>query len=165
MAETCQPLPNLDGGFAYGESSLSTASFEEITLSAWIKADNLPIGGSAILSAVDGPSLSPIPLGWDFSRNSTHFKFWADRSNLSAFVSVPFSDTTSWHNIVATYDGNYQKIYLDGVLEDTLSYSVGLDGSGSTYIGAHSSNIYFPCNKCTIKVVRPRVIRASQHIF
>ncbi|MFC1723603.1 NosD domain-containing protein, partial [Nanoarchaeota archaeon] len=51
-------------------------------------------------------------------------------------ASFAFSDTTSWHHVVGTYNGTDQKIYLDGVLKDTEPDDWVLHASAASLIGS-----------------------------
>jgi len=54
-----------------------------------------------------------------------------------------YSDTTSWHHIVALYDGSNGKLYLDGVKVLDASHSTDLDLNGlKTIVGAYYSASY-----------------------
>jgi hypothetical protein len=43
---------------------------------------------------------------------------------------APFSDITSYHSLIATYDGATMKVYLDGVLQATTYKQTGATGTG-----------------------------------
>ncbi len=50
--------------------------------------------------------------------------------------STTVGQDTNWHHIAATYDGATMKLYIDGVLDNSVSQSLSMpDGSSNLYIG------------------------------
>jgi len=57
----------------------------------------------------------------------------------SSDVISDITPNKNWHNAVATYDGAMQKLYFDGVLIDTMSFTLLTNNSTPFVIGASSS--------------------------
>jgi len=95
----------------------------ELTVSAWFKTDTADVDGS-IVCFEDGEF--ELLIGHE-GAGSLNLK-----THGSGISFINFTDTSSWHHAVATWDGsaNEKKIYLDGVLEDTTGDSNPLDLDG-----------------------------------
>ena len=105
------------------------------TVSLWFKLDSA-YGG---LFSISSFSSSYGAMNFYVSGYELIFRLASDVS-----TKVPMSDTTSWHHVVGTYDGStIKKIYLDGALGDSDSYTADLDLDGlKTIIGGFYSSTY-----------------------
>lgn len=88
------------------------------TISFWILSDTYPINNS--FNAHQGVSY-----GTPSTNSDNELYFWRNASNVdylrysgynNDFDWVVSYNTNQWYNIVATYDGNDAKVYLDNVL-------------------------------------------------
>jgi len=103
---------------------------DTVTISAWIYADNLPVGAHTILTQ------------YNASHEGYYFYVKNDRPALylegSEAESEDAIDTQEpdWHHIAGTYDGSNLRIYVDGVLKNTSEDLSGETGVHTdTYIG------------------------------
>ena len=105
------------------------------TVSLWFKLDSADKG----LFNISSFSSSYGAMSFYVSGYELIFRLASDVS-----TKVPMSDTASWHHVVGTYDGStIKKIYLDGALGDSDSYTADLDLDGlKTIIGGFYSNAY-----------------------
>ena len=63
--------------------------------------------------------------------------------------------TEGWHHIVGTYDLTNRKLYVDGVLRDTDSYSTAMESSDAPVeIGRYSHNNAFTTDDT---IAQPRI--------
>ena len=94
-----------------------------LTVSAWFKTDIADVDGGIV--CFEDEELA-IKIGHE-GAGSLNLKTHGAGSSF-----INFTDTSSWHHAVATWDGsaNEKKIYLDGGLEDTTSDSNPLDLDG-----------------------------------
>ena len=104
---------------------------DEITIEAWIYPKNL-VGEKTILRKEGQIAFNIIPNDlclWLRKSGS-----WTNVVSTGGFSS---GDINKWYHIVATWDGNYPKLYVNGELEATGSQYIGpLDSSSyKDYIG------------------------------
>jgi hypothetical protein len=114
MIGFAQDFNNLDGKYDMidcGDNSIFDISGNQITLQAWIKHNITPqahfYGIMNHKGWYDGYSL------W-IEQNSLKLAFNLP-GETSQLVSNTDITTNTWHYIVATYDGSYMRIYIDGV--------------------------------------------------
>jgi hypothetical protein len=110
-----------------------------ITVSTWIKwAINPTTGGSwASIVSKDGDRQYRL----QHNQDNTKFEF-AVRTNSGGrwLTSTTKPVENVWYYVVGTYDGETLKIYVNGSLENSLSYSGDiLQSSSPLLIGSHSS--------------------------
>jgi|GEM_PF-1587001 len=112
-----------------------------LTVEAWIK----PTGGvwCAIVSKFihsssgEGYSLEI------FSDNRVSILFGNNWSDWTALTSGSAISTGVWHHIAATYDGSTLKIYVDGYLAGSGSWTNGItDAGGPLYIGCRDGSTF-----------------------
>ncbi len=102
-----------------------------VSLSAWVKLDELPsyIGGESYAGIFDSEQDAYV-LYLDKPNNELRFKV-TDIDGSAERPGIPAAalDTDRWHHVVGIYDGSQAeaRIYLDGVLMDTHS-NPGLTG-------------------------------------
>jgi len=125
-----------DGGDDYG--SVSCAQFQSgnnpLTLECWVKwsgnganTNNIIFGYGADTAANQVPVLY-------VSSNIFSFNFGSGAGNVNSSTI----STNTWYHVVGTYDLTSTKIYVNGILQNTTSYSsanVILSGSNGTNAG------------------------------
>lgn len=117
-------------------NALNTRS--AITVSAWIKADSWVGGNRRILQKGItnnqyelGDTGNPDSLGWFLGAGGARFG-----------VRMASPSTGVWHLLHGTYDGSQSKIYLDGILQNSLPATGEMAISNdSLYIGQKPSGI------------------------
>ncbi len=93
------------------ENSTSLKPTVAVTLSMWVDL----VGGDGTTQHIVGNISSGG--GYGLRQESNELRFYVN----SNFVKIPTTDYSSgWHYITGTSDGQYIKIFLDGVLKDTL---------------------------------------------
>jgi hypothetical protein len=114
-----------DLGIGDGQGTLSAG--------AWFKSDNtasadgiINLGGNEFYITVESNNVYLV-------------------MNAGAFVQgTAFTDTGSWHYVLAVYTGSAGILYLDGSKEVDEAHSTDLDLSGqATEIGRYATNYYF----------------------
>jgi glycerophosphoryl diester phosphodiesterase len=102
-----------------------------VTMSAWVKLDQLPSAISGAYSGIMDSAPDNFVLYLDKANNELRFKV-TTASGAAARPGIPASllDTTNWHHIMGVYDGaaSEASIYLDGQLTSTLAAG-GLTGN------------------------------------
>jgi len=101
---------------------------DEFTISAWFKADALTNLDVIIGNLVIGTYVNGFAIHWITGNN---LKFWV-ANHSSNYVTISFSDTGSWHHVIASYKksgtaGKQLRFRLDNgaVVEGTYSTSIG----------------------------------------
>ena len=102
---------------------------QELTVSAWFKADTLGDHDGMVTKT----NLAAFSDGWGITYFSGNWRFWVTHWGGAAGGGVAiksFSDTTSWHHIVGTFDknagSNQVNIYIDGVLGTPGSSTINI---------------------------------------
>lgn len=90
-----------------------------ITLEAWV----YPTKNTGIQDVISKSSNS-INTGYIFPRTDngwTNFSFYLCFVGGWKIVNAPFPSLNSWHHLAATYDGAMMRLYLDGVLVNSVA--------------------------------------------
>lgn len=82
---------------------------DTVTISAWIYADNLPVGSHSILIQSDPPSGYQLYVGEVLGNDKPIFYLKGNQA-----ISVESIDVGAWYHLAGTYDGSDLKIYVDG---------------------------------------------------
>lgn len=114
-----------------------------ITLEQWITADDWTAGDSVNFLA----SLSCTQAG-----GYSHYIWegtWRSYVRVGGSYQIPTADVSSfvagsWHHVVTTFDGQYTKLYFDGVLVDTEDLGtsgnvISYDSDNSIIVGAEAT--------------------------
>lgn len=136
---------NFDGVNQYAEFSHDSVlkPTAAITLEQWITADDWSAGDPTNFLA----SLSCTQAGgyayyiWEGT--------WRSYVRVGGSYQIPTADVSgfvagSWHHVVTTFDGQFTKLYLDGVLVDTEDLGtsgnvIGYDADNSILVGAEAT--------------------------
>ncbi len=131
LASAVTPIPptcalNLSGVAGEGVQVANNAAINlttAYTYEAWIKASTDISTWRAIISRNGYPNYSPgifVASSTDVYPGKLRVDF-----NIGAVAKVFYSTTSvndnQWHHIATTYDGANMKIYIDGILENTLA--------------------------------------------
>lgn len=129
-------MPGTTGRFAIAPNNASLNITDAISIAAWARPTE--VGYRTILSK-SGTN------GYELALNKNgkvEFRFNADANGNTYQVfsnaSYPF-DGTTWIHIAATYDGTTTKIYINGLLDKSLTFSTPasiLTNTSGLYIGS-----------------------------
>ena len=132
---------DFDGSNDNIDTGMSISS-EPITLSAWVnldsvnRGDSLQFGNAWIYeySHTYGVGFSSDKYGEDRSlpSDSTMFQLITDKDN-GDFISIP-NKADTWYFLTAAYDGSTMKLYKDGELYTSRSYSGGWTDPSQDFI-------------------------------
>jgi hypothetical protein len=108
------------------------------TVSAWVRADSLETN----MGIVDKDrSASGYHLGWLAA--SSVFRFGRDNGGVYASSTRTFS-TGQWYHLVGTYDDANLKLYVNGILEDTETFTADFtDTAAQLLIGNTDDSLFF----------------------
>ena len=123
---------SFDGNNDYinaGSSNGYNDLWNAITISAWVQTPSAPGVHKGIVSK--GTNASYNNFDFNIEPNGT-VRFWFHDVSASSIV---YSSTSmgdgEWHHIVAVWDGTYNCIYVDGVLEDEMPNAPTIVASGA----------------------------------
>jgi hypothetical protein len=124
-----------DSGFEITvANSKDSFAFKKFTVESWYFANSIPTGGQARILTFDyaasgirnGWALCVFPQGFpDFTLSSGDGTEWIDC--LCPIAILP----GKWYHIVGSFDGSNLRLYVNGVLENTVSYSGGVLAPGT----------------------------------
>jgi Concanavalin A-like lectin/glucanases superfamily len=108
--------------------------FKTFTVETWYYANSIPTDGQlkilnfdyAALGVRNGWTLCIVEQGYaDFTLSSIDGNTWVNAQSITALTP------NKWYHIAGSYDGSSLRIYVNGVLESTVSYSGGVRAPGT----------------------------------
>ena len=93
------------------------------SVSCWVKLDSV-----ALCGIVGNFKTGAAPqVGFALTLSSgLNFQFWSDgtaSSSAGTVTGTTVPNTSTWYNVIGVYDGSLVKIYVNNVLENSVSYS------------------------------------------
>jgi hypothetical protein len=132
-------------GYAYSyvtiPDSPSLRPNSSLTLAAWVKTDTNETGSCPIIAKQYGSSWHN-SFGLWYQYGTLRFAIEDGIVNpLTSVISTAQPPANEWHHIVATYDGSFIRLYVDGVerVNRTFTESILYDGN-LVLIGADCDN-------------------------
>lgn len=119
---------------------------EKITVSAWVKrnTEDLSDNYDIIIEKKDTAfAYGGTEWSLQFDGAGNNLNFQVNNESQSYVGAYTTTDIVKgrWYNIIGTYDGNFVRIYTNGVLEDSVSLSGRIfDLGGNITIGAFTKN-------------------------
>ena len=110
-----------------------------ITVEAWVKNDGY--GWQGIVSKWSGGKSYVLSTDWGGSGRAMFFLSY-DGTNYYTVEGTTCLVNNGWHHIVGTYDGNWMRLYVDGVQEGTpvnQTFNISVS-TGSLIIGSWYAN-------------------------
>jgi Zn-dependent metalloprotease len=109
-------------------SPISALTKDDVTIAAWIKADDLPDGGHSIIQQYDNP------YGYSLYVDGVDDKpaLWLNSYHA---ISTEAISTGEWYHLAGTYDGYKLKIFVDGFDKGTQNLWGQKGISHDSYIG------------------------------
>lgn len=103
--------------------------------------------------------------GWNFEQVSggkVNFALYTTKNEYSAVTYSGVITDNKWHHVVGTFDGQYKKIYTDGVLSNSINlgakYQIKYNTSADLYIGkespAYDTTTFLIGNMSDIRIYR-----------
>jgi hypothetical protein len=139
-------------------------SLNQMTISSWNYSTDYVQNGHLFEKTTDGTTNTQysLLLGTD---GNIRFRTFGLRFSLD--LAAPMTAVNNqWNNIVATWDGTYKKIYVNGVLtatSDVLIDSVTANSTGPAYIGIAGNFSANPFNgRISNTTIYNRALTASE---
>ncbi len=98
-----------------------------ITLEAWVNLNK----GSSSYPAIIAKSNSIWEDGYGLYFEDGYFRFWVFSGTNSAWPEGLSKGYNEWQHIVGTYDGSYAKLYINGVLQDSVAFSESITNTST----------------------------------
>ena len=108
-------------------TSSAVSPTEAITVSAWVNFTSLEDYDLVVGNTDTGSN------GWRLAMDNADNIIFAINSWGSNHAETPMSSTGVWHHLVGTYDKSNIKIYLDGELKGTDSYTDSITYSSNVF--------------------------------
>ncbi len=126
----------------------SFRSTDAFTLEAWVRPTAFSSPAQRIMSKYDGGVVGYYIMGLNSSGKLYLFRERAPWGSAVSLNSVPLNE---WSHVAATYDGNYMRLYINGVLEREVEDTIAVNSSRPTslvigtglYQGNPSSSVAF----------------------
>lgn len=134
------PAGNFNGSNAVvGIGNSSAFNPSNITVEAWIYPTNVNGGGEeSILRKSVSSSDSGLIYDFILQQDGVYLRL---NGNNGFAKSNTHLQNNQWYHVAGTYDGSTIKIYINGVLDNSVSYNVPLrPSSGNLYIGGDGQN-------------------------
>jgi len=143
---------SFDGTDDYVDTGIGSWSYDNVTISAWIKTsfggDNQLIVGAD----QNSPGKRTFQFRVDSGGTARAIFFHSGASDTQPKSTTNVNDG-NWHHFVATYDSSQAKIYVDSVEEDSRSVSGGLDTGAPVEIGKRvTDKSYFNGNISNVQI-------------
>jgi hypothetical protein len=153
-----------DGVLLPGSSALS---LNTMTISSWNFSANYNQSGFMFEKTTNGSVNTQYSLF--FAGDNTIYYRTIGLSTQDLLVSTSFVNNSQWNNIVATFDGNIKRIYINGVLRATsasLTGTVTANTTGASYIGIYGSFAGYPFNgRISSTLIYNRALTESEILY
>jgi hypothetical protein len=119
------------------DSSLNMTN--KMTVSAWVKSNDMGKENQDILSKTESGSYS-LALNETDGEVDSKFAFLVNINNNYEYVYSASHPQEEWYHVVGSYDGSEMKIYVNGIVEGTLSVSGSVKNNTSPLILGNESH-------------------------
>ncbi|MBL7050155.1 MAG: hypothetical protein ISR96_11625, partial [Nitrospira sp.] len=126
-----------------GNSSEFDLGTNAFALEAWVKGSSFQNDYGRIIDRYLHGGTAGYTLYRNASNNKVQFTFWNTAGGRHDVASTTSITDETWHHIAAVYDGQWMKLYVDGVVEAqkdiglvTLSIANNVLGIGGNFDGA-----------------------------
>ena len=137
---------NFDGidDYVSISSNASLSMTSAITIEAWVKTNGSPTGEQYIITKSNDSYFVGLNVAGNVGRASFYINGVSTGWLYSNSTSI---NDNNWHHIASTYDGSVIKIYIDGILDNSVIASGNIVTGGSdVVIGCRIFNYFFQGN-------------------
>ena len=116
-----------------------TLSFSgNLSVSAWVRISSFSNIIAAVISKTSNSS--PNGFGLELTSNQPKLSFWLADGNDNEQVTTDILSLDTWYHIVGTNDGEHSRIYVNGILQNSIEQGdVGLTDSNPLKLGLHAN--------------------------
>ena len=125
-------------------SDTTTLGPNLITVSAWVNTD-VPATRQSIAGKWGNPYIWWLEISDpSYTSSAIQFNITTNNSDTTTVQTTTTLTANTWYHIVATFDGNNLRIYLNGNLEGTTAKTGTIQSASSNlYLGGRVGDIYF----------------------
>jgi hypothetical protein len=131
---------SFDGVDDYVNTPLSINGYAGLTYEAWVNAGDLNFGGTSWKVIIDDGNNQTFLAVIKTNYQITFAVNTSSRSTLNSSLTL---SQNQWYHIVGTYDGSYQRIYVNGVLDTSKAWSGNIVSSTTVRVGWGLSDRYW----------------------
>jgi len=117
-----------------------------ITIEAWIKVNSIN-GNYQDIVCREAWGQAGTGGGYEFSITNTgkvRLDLYQSHNQYTTAIGVTTVTTNTWHHVAGVFDGNQMRVYLDGVLDGSLSTTSGpASGTSALNIGNSTYTTYY----------------------
>jgi hypothetical protein len=136
------------GDYLQAPSSTSLNITGAITLEAWIRYNST--GAYQSIVARESANITGGGGGYELILTDTgkvRLNIWVSPTSYAATIGATTVSTGVWHHVAAVSDGTQRRIYLDGILDASVTSAlVPASGTAGLKIGRRSSSTNYPFN-------------------
>ncbi|MFA5239940.1 MAG: cellulase family glycosylhydrolase [Phycisphaerae bacterium] len=145
------------------------------TIAAWIQTDNS--SDSQVNTYVSKGHRTTLPVStgaygiWDNASNNIEFFIYEGTTLYSAASAVDSSFNGVWHHVAGTYDGSQIKLYIDGELKATSTYTGTINTNtkrllmGASEAGNSSNQTYYHNGKIDEVRIYSRALSQAEIMY
>jgi len=148
-----------DGSSEYIDTNSTFNTLTSFSISAWFKADDTAGVVRSIVSTRDHGIPSSQGLDIYINGNVLTGRVY---SNGATEVTQSFTDTTSWHHVVMTYNGTTLELFLDNLSLGTAAGSYDVNSGKNLLIGKWANGAYYFDGKIDHVAIFDYALSASQ---
>ena len=110
-----------------------------LTMVSWVKSDNFNQSGFIFEKTTNGSVNTQYSYFFN-GDNTFYFRIMPDSSDLT-FTTSNYFTNGNWHHVVATYDGENQRVYVNGVQAASIARrgAIEQNTTGQAYIGIYGN--------------------------
>lgn len=123
------------------------------TMVAWVKSDNFNQNGFIFEKTTNGSVNTQYSYFFN-SNNNFYYRTYGPSNQDLTFTTSSYFTNGNWHHVVATYDGENKRVYVNGVQAAIIACSGAItqNNTGPAYIGIYGSFSGYPFNGKIAKV-------------
>jgi len=107
---------------------------QSVTVATWVKYGSYQTYNFAFSNGSDVGNAGGVLVGSYISEARPRFTIWGP-GGATTLAGIKQFQLNTWYHLVATYDGSEMRLYIDGKLDNSLSYNGGIGYSQNVTAG------------------------------